>query len=145
VGLVVLAGTGWWFYLKTVIPSLVGAVPANAILAFDDPAGCAKLGDGWEDAGLEGKFILAAGKSSPRWAYRVPGGNDKFELTQNNLPVTYYTIASINSGPNKVYDYIVGVSTNKKPDGNYIEVGQKSPVPIDMPPYIPLWLCKKKS
>ena len=41
--------TGWWLYLKPMIAASFGGVPENAILAFDEPSACAKLGPYWED------------------------------------------------------------------------------------------------
>jgi hypothetical protein len=72
--LVLATVTGWWLYLKPTLIKSLGGVPTRAVIAFDDPGACSNLGDGWEDAGLEGRFIVGAdkldGAPGGKWPYR---------------------------------------------------------------------------
>jgi len=144
VALVVIAGTGWWFYIRTVLPKLVGAVPTNAILAIDDPEGCTKLGSGWEDANFAGKILVGAGGGDPRWEYRKSGGSQSITIAGPNIPPLYLGYHTAQSGPGITLSMVEQLSFNKPTSANILQTSNVPAAPIDiMPPYVPIYFCKR--
>jgi hypothetical protein len=81
VALVGIAAAGWWLYLKERLPIWFGGMPVHAVIAYNDPGGCKKLGDGWKEVPeLQGKTIFGAVGGDKRWQYYHPGGNENGEI-----------------------------------------------------------------
>jgi hypothetical protein len=146
----VTAAAMWWALKSPPTPVLVPiGIPQGAVIAMDDRAGCSKLGDGWEDAGFAGHFIIGASKTDDGpWRYGQVQDSDTVTLTAANIPATYYSSGHAYSAPGTAFDYIAAASDTKPTtDPNRVTLtGNATPSPIRIiPPYVVLHFCRKKA
>lgn len=144
--LALAAVAGWVLYLKPKLVEYVGGVPVNTVIAFDDRAGCAKLGSSWEDAGFSGKVIVGASNSEKKFDYGASSGNPSVTLDGSNMPEIFLSYEGHNFGNNTSATHPLGIGFVKPPSGVYFTGGNANPKPIDLyPPYEALFFCRKKS
>lgn len=153
-GLVVIAATGWWFYLKPQIAQGLGGVPVGAVLAFDRSAGCPQGWSTFEDAA--GRSIVGVGEGIGLTArsYRSEGGREKYTLEVDDLPQhvhkfweNYVGDDNYNDSYEIKYHLAQGSDIRsellKREDVTILEE-EMIPSDIDnMPPFIALYFCKK--
>lgn len=121
-------------------------VPVGTIIVFDDPDGCSKLGDGWRDPGLAGKIIVGAEKNSARWDYRKSGGRENITLDKDNFPPMYleYQDRQIPPPTAGVIASYLERFTFVPSGAKYIATKVNPASAIDiMPPYMPIYFCKR--
>jgi len=152
VTLIVVALAGWWFYLKTILPDLVGTVPSGAIVAFDLPKGCPA---GWEDFDLaSGRVIIGVGKSDGLSSrqYRQTGGEEKVTLSKSEMPVHNHKFTGngypygAQSGGDYHSTIALGkgnIQSNYVPAGSIDDAGGGAPHQ-NMQPFVALHYCKKQ-
>jgi len=151
--LVVLFGiavSGWWFYLQQklneYIAAKAGGVPPNAVVAIDDRRGCAALGNGWEDPGFGGKFIVGAQQNHKLWNYGQGGGDLTAVLTAEHMPQIYIGLDPFLFGNNTTKFAVKSIGFYKPAGQDSYVGGNANPKPIDiLPPYTSLYLCRKKA
>jgi hypothetical protein len=147
--LIVIAATGWWFYLKQQVDEYIiiraGGVPASAVIAFDAPNECP---DGWtEFKEAAGNVVIGISDKHP---YRNSGGFEAHQLKVAELPpyqISFTVNEAASSGAGDRYnaggkDYLV---ITKSPKPLSIEVGGKGDSISTMPPYVTLRYCKKNT
>jgi hypothetical protein len=149
--LIVLAGSGWWFYFKSVIPNIVGAVPVNAVIAIDNPSGCASLGSDWEDfADAYGRTIVGAGNGPNLESRRFRDwiGRERYVLVPANLPPHSHEVYK-HAGPIIGNTGVRGAGADDPNVGSEVKAsftgdgpGISQPYEV-MPPAIVLYYCKK--
>ncbi|TPM56494.1 hypothetical protein FJ959_15660 [Mesorhizobium sp. B2-2-4] len=121
-------------------------LPHGAIVAMNDPGGCTKLGEGWADAHLDGKFIQGANSET----FRKTGGAPTYVLAGENIPEINLIWRHLNSGEVSGFRAVEGLvfgaaqdldkSTPNVPQG----AGQSQPKAIDtIPPYVSLYFCER--
>lgn len=122
-------------------------LPIGAIIAFDDPGTCAKLGSGWADGtDFVGKTLVGAGSSDPRWAYRKSGGSVNTTINAANIPPLYLGYHTAQSGPGVTLSLVEQLSFTLPNSPNILRTSTASAIPIDiMPPYVPIYFCKRTS
>jgi hypothetical protein len=143
-----------WFYIKTFYLPWIGVVPAGAVIAMDSPSGCEGILGGWEPfkAG-EGRFVIGVGKSSEKYASQHDyqdkhGGDEKHILTVDELPKSTVELAWAQSvdGSSSTFNQFVG-GGSRPGTGHFKEkfdLPGKGEAFEAMPPYIALYLCKKR-
>ncbi|MGO6667674.1 hypothetical protein ELI49_30995 [Rhizobium ruizarguesonis] len=143
IGFLVIAGTGWFLYLKNSLPDWV-AVPKGAVAAFDVNDGCPT---GWVsfDAAA-GRLILGAGsgKGLTERSIREVGGAETHKLTLNELPSQKIELPG-NAAASKGDRYDAGGRNYPVVSVNQASItigGNGDPLSI-LPPYIALQYCKK--
>lgn len=126
-------------------PGPAAALPPRAVIAFDDRGACAGLGDGWEDAGLEGHFIIGAAKADGgQWTYGNRKDNDSVTLQAENMPTTYYIRAVKQDAPGGHFPFVQSVTSTVPPSGtDHTITGNAVPIKV-IPPYVALHFCRKK-
>ena len=142
VGLIAIAGAGWFLYLKDRLPVWLNGVPKGTVAAFDLSDGCP---DGWkpfDDAA--GRFIIGAGqgKGLEERLVRAVGGQETHILKIAELPPQQISIPLAGAGGDRFNaggrDYpVVGVAA-----GNVSIGGVNDPIPM-LPPFLALTVCKK--
>jgi len=154
-GIIVIAGLGLWLYVKTLLPTVAGGVPAGAVMPFDLSEGCPA---GWSYFGPAiGRTIIGATNQSPpnnemlvaNKAYRASGGRPSIQLTADNLPpfsLDFYFVMSSGYG-DKPANVVRTITNIKNSDSNgtvnlaFVPRPQQ-PIPSVMP-YLSLYYCKK--
>ena len=144
-----IAASGWWFYLQEKLNAYIvekaGGVPAGAVIAVDDRGGCTSLGASWEEAGFGGKFIVGAEKGHKRWDYAQTGGDAEVRLEAKYMPQIYIGTDPFLFGNNTTKLAVQSVGFTKPTTPNYVTGGNADPEPIKtLPPYVSLYLCRKK-
>ncbi|MFG1290783.1 hypothetical protein [Xanthobacter versatilis] len=151
--LVGFAVSGWLFYLKEKIDNYIidkaGAIPPDAIVAFDSPGECPKGWTAFNDAA--GRVVLGVGRGeglTPR-AYRDRGNAEGVRLTADNIP--YHQLDTVigvieqatwHNGP--VKRAVFGTQMNMAETGLTSPYGKNPPDSISiMPPFIALQICKR--
>ncbi|MEW6449574.1 MAG: hypothetical protein AB1490_02895 [Pseudomonadota bacterium] len=141
-----VAGLGLWFYAEKLIEDYLkskGVVPVGAVIALDDPNGCATLGPAWSDAGFAGRFVVGADPNDRDFSYRSARGSKSAALDARHMPQVYVRVISINSGGGNGLPGIESIGFVPI-TGNVIVGGNEKPTPLDtMPPYVALHFCKR--
>ena len=130
-----------------VLVQFLGGVSSGAVVAYDDAGGCPS---GWtEFSDGNGRVLLGAASGFP---YRQAGGHAKVSLGIDHLPSHTHSLDpayewgfDVNGSDREPQRFDVDDGTPWQ--GNY---GQITTTPAgrgiphdNMPPYIPLYLCKK--
>ncbi|WP_419739126.1 phage baseplate protein [Ruegeria sp.] len=140
------------------VAKLIGALPANAVVAFDVPNGCPHGWSVFQQAQSRvligvGPGQVSSGNKLSSYNYREEGGYERVTLDKSNLPKHQH-------GYNDIYWSEVGGrssaltnalgnkgDSDRDNSGHEIrrqtaETGEGNPVDT-MPPYIALYFCKK--
>ena len=121
-------------------------VPSGVILPLDDPAGCSKLGVGWEDAQFGGKFLVSVSSIDPRFAYRNSGGRSTITIDPGNIPPLYLGYHTAQSGPGVTLSLVEQLSFSRPNSANILQTSTVGASPIDiLPPYVPVFFCKRST
>ena len=145
IGLISIAATGWWLYLKPKITELAGGVPPGVVAAFDDPKDCP---DGWKpfDEG-NGRTVVGVGKGRDLTdrRYREEGGEEKHLLSVDELPSHTHEVIQMIADNNVdgVDSKVVNSNEHHNEPRRSGSAGGNQPH-NNMPPFIALKLCKKK-
>ena len=128
-------------YLVGLTPKIL--VPANAVLAFDNP----KCPTGWDPLpAAQGRFVIGAGANGAE-EYKVgqQGGADKVKLEIANLPSHSHAAVKPDTmgagGGDRNFAHPLPSSLNKEPVQTGKEGGDQ-PFSI-MPPWYALTYCRK--
>jgi hypothetical protein len=143
-----IAASGWWLYLQKQLDEYIvvkaGGIPANAVIAVDEAGGCSKLGNGWEDAGFGGRVLVGAIGGDARWGYRVVGGRSSITIESKNIPPLFLGFHTNLSGNDSTLSMIEALSFTKPKSPVVAQTSTEPASAIDiMPPYVPLFFCKK--
>ena len=154
---VLATAQGLWGWVGTIFgPS----VPSGAVMAFDLSDGCPKMGWSEFSDGQSRMIIGATFKNGnlpsgngelTRRVFRTPGGTEKHKLKIEEMPTHAHPVSTfdwghtvnnngsknridVDDGPPYKPDWHGKLNTEKRGDG----------VPHNnMPPYLPLFFCKK--
>jgi hypothetical protein len=119
-------------------------LPVNTIIAFDDPGTCSKLGSGWEDANLMGKILIGASRGDARWDYRKSGGDTSITIKAANMPPLYLAYHTQLSGPGVTISMVDKLTFEQPDHPPFLQTSNQPAAPIDtMPPYVPIYFCKR--
>jgi hypothetical protein len=130
--------------LRSLRENTASGIPAGVVIAFDDPAGCAKLGKGWEDARFDGQILVGATEAIPRWNYRKAGGSTDIAIKDVNIPPLYLGYRTAQSGPGITLSMVEDLSFSRPRSPSVLQTSASAAQPIDiMPPYIPIYFCKR--
>ena len=145
VGAAVLAGSGWWLYLKPRLVQIAGGVPSGLVAAFDLPKDCPT---GWTTfAEGSGRTIIGVGKGSDLTdrRYREEGGTEAHVLTVAQLPSHDHEVIQMIRD-----DEVDGVDSTTTESGDHHNQSRRSSqtgsgeAHNNMPPFIALHYCKKR-
>jgi hypothetical protein len=119
-------------------------IPIGAVIAFDDPSGCGKLGENWRDAEFGGKLLVGAVSGDTRWNYRLLGGRTSITIDPANLPPVFLGFHNKLSGGDVAVSDIESLSFTKPNSPLEVHTSTIPALPIDiMPPYAPIFFCKR--
>jgi hypothetical protein len=112
-------------------------VPMGGIVAVSDPDGCMKLGEGWADANLGGKFVVGATPGvQSKWPFNAEGGTEAITIQGKNIPVPTVNIARPLSAS------LPGVGYSFDSMFNTVTFSPKPAAPINtLPPFKALYFC----
>jgi hypothetical protein len=115
------------------------AVPRGGIVAFSDPNGCVKLGKGWADAGLGGKFLVGATSGdNAKWPVNTEGGAETYTLQAGDIPAAKLNLARGLSGGASG----AGLNFNSYFDTVKFDPSASNPIKI-LPPFKALYFCTR--
>lgn len=151
VTMLIIAATGWWFYLQPKLIGLVGGTPPGAVAAFD----LSRCPGGWEpfEKG-NGRVLVGAGKPPSSSAVDDAGRplSDRSPGVVGGVQDNYLTIREMPAHQHQAWRY--SNSNSARPAGtgdglwgvitdyNTASVGEGKPF-TNMPPFVALLLCKK--
>ncbi|MDW9473625.1 hypothetical protein GOD64_12880 [Sinorhizobium medicae] len=120
-------------------------LPKGSVVAVDNPGGCEKLGTGWADARLGGRFIIGADDT---FTFTSTGGAATYALRGENMPELNLNWRLGLLGNDRAFRAIEGLtfgpSSGPQPNNPPGAAGTKTPQPIPtLPPYVSLYFCKK--
>jgi hypothetical protein len=119
-------------------------IPIGAVIAFDDPSGCGKLGENWTDAGFGGRLLVGAVSGDARWGYRQLGGKTSITVDAGNIPPLFLGFHNQRSGNDVAVSDIESLSFTKPNSQLVAQTSTNPALPIDiMPPYAPIFFCKR--
>ncbi|WP_222326227.1 hypothetical protein [Rhizobium leguminosarum] len=120
-------------------------LPKGSVVAVDNADGCEKLGAGWADARLGGRFIIGADTT---YSLTSTGGALNYTLQGENMPELNLNWRLGQVGAGNAFRAVEGLTfgppVGPQPNNPPGPAGSKTPQPIPtLPPYVSLYFCKR--